>query len=91
LAIFTAALSAAFDLGLRVAMPLLAIVCLETVVTGFLTKSVPALNIMSVGFPLRIILGLFVIVASLAAIDEALVDGTAGAIEAMLVASGRFD
>jgi flagellar biosynthesis protein FliR len=91
LAIFTAALSSAFDLGLRVAMPLLAIVCLETVVTGFLTKSVPALNIMSVGFPLRIILGLFVIVASLAAIDEALVDGTAGAIEAMLVASGRFD
>jgi flagellar biosynthesis protein FliR len=49
---------------------------------------VPALNILSVGFPVRIVLGLIVIVASLAAIDEALVDGTSGALEAMLAAGG---
>jgi flagellar biosynthetic protein FliR len=87
LGIFTGALSAAFELGLRVAMPLLAIVCLETVVMGYLSRSVPQLNIMSIGFPLRIIFGLAVIVASLAAIDEALVDGTVGALEALLVAT----
>ena len=81
-------MSAACELGLRVAMPLLAIVCLETVVTGYLSKSVPALNIMSVGFPVRIVLGLIVIVASLAAIDEVLVDGTSGVLESMLVAGG---
>jgi flagellar biosynthetic protein FliR len=69
-------------------MPLLAIVCLETVVTGYLSKSVPALNILSVGFPVRIVLGLIVIVASLAAIDEVLVDGTSGVLESMLVAGG---
>lgn len=91
LAVFTGALSAAFELGLRVAMPLLAIVCLETVVTGYLSKSVPALNIMSIGFPLRIIVGLLIIVASLSAIDEALVDGTSGAIESLLAASARPD
>jgi flagellar biosynthesis protein FliR len=55
---------------------------------GYLSKSVPQLNIMSIGFPLRIVLGLGVIVASLAAIDEALVDGTAGALESLLIASG---
>jgi flagellar biosynthetic protein FliR len=91
LAIFTGALSAAFELGLRVAMPLLAIVCLETVVMGYLSKSVPQLNVLSIGFPVRIIVGLGVIVASLAAIDEALVDGTAGAIEEMLLASGAVE
>lgn len=88
LAVFTGALSAAFELGLRVAMPLLAIVCLETVVMGYLSKSVPQLNIMSIGFPLRIIAGLAIIIASLAAIDEALVDGTTGALETLLIASG---
>ena len=86
--VFTGALSGAFELGLRVAAPLLAIVCLETVVMGYLSRSVPQLNVLSIGFPVRIILGLGIIVASLAAIDEALVDGTAGAIEELLVASG---
>lgn len=87
LGIFTGALSAAFELGLRVAMPLLAIVCLETVVMGYLSRSVPQLNIMSIGFPLRIVFGLAVIIASLAAIDETLVDGTVGALEALLIAT----
>jgi flagellar biosynthetic protein FliR len=87
LAVFTGALTAAFELGLRVAAPLLAIVCIETVVMGYLSKSVPALNIKSSGFPMRIIVGLLVIIASLAAIDEVLVDGTAGAIESLLVAT----
>jgi flagellar biosynthesis protein FliR len=88
LAVFTGAITGAFELGLRVAAPLLAIVCLETVVMGYLSRSVPQLNVLSIGFPVRIILGLGIIVASLAAIDEALVDGTAGAIEELLVASG---
>jgi flagellar biosynthesis protein FliR len=70
------ALNGAFELGLRVAAPLLAIVCLETVVMGYLSKSVPQLNVMSIGFPVRIIIGLSVIIASLAAIDEALLVST---------------
>lgn len=88
LAVFTGAISAAFEIGLRVAAPLLAIVCLESVVMGYLSRSVPQLNVMSIGFPLRIVAGLAVIIASLAAIDEVLVDGTAGALEELLVATG---
>lgn len=90
-AVFTGALGGAFELGLRVAAPLLAIVCLETVVMGYLSKSVPQLNIMSIGFPIRILVGLGVIVMSLAAINEALVDGTSGAIEELLVATGAVN
>jgi flagellar biosynthetic protein FliR len=84
LAVFVGAMSAAFELGLRVAMPLLGIICLETVVMGYLSKSVPQLNVLSIGFPLRIMVGLLVIIFSLAAIDEALIDGTIGTFEAIL-------
>lgn len=84
LAIALGALGAAFELGLRVAAPLLAIVCLETVVMGYLSRSVPQLNVMSIGFPLRIVAGTVVIIASLVAIDEALVDGTDGALTALV-------
>ena len=87
-AVLTGALTSAFELGLRVAAPLLAIVCLETVVMGYLSRSVPQLNVLSVGFPVRIVVGLGVLVASLAAIDEAIVDGTTGSIEALLAATG---
>jgi flagellar biosynthetic protein FliR len=87
-AIFTGALSASFELGLRIAAPMLAIVCLETVVMGYLSRSVPQLNILSIGFPVRIIAGLIVIIASLAAINEVIADGTAGALEELLAASG---
>jgi flagellar biosynthetic protein FliR len=87
IAVFTGAIKAAFELGLRVAAPLLAIVCLETVVMGYLSRSVPQLNVMSIGFPLRIVFGLAVIIASLAAIDEAIVDGTVGTLESLLIAT----
>ena len=55
---------------------------------GYLSRSVPQLNVLSVGFPVRIVVGLGVLVASLAAIDEAIVDGTTGSIEALLAATG---
>ncbi len=89
--VFTGALSGAFEIGLRVAAPLLAIVCLETVVMGYLSRSVPQLNVLSVGFPVRIVVGLGVIIASLAAIDGVLRDGTIGAIDEMLIASGAVE
>lgn len=65
-------LLAATELALRVSAPLLCLFFLETVAMGFLSKSVPALNIMSLGFPLRIMLGLAIIVLGMGAIGEAL-------------------
>ncbi len=55
-------LSSAFELGLRVSAPLLCIIMLETVTMGFLARTVPQLNILSVGFPLRIMLSVTVII-----------------------------
>lgn len=65
-------LLASTELALRVSAPLVCLFFLETVALGFLSKSVPALNLMSLGFPLRIILGLGVIVLGMGAIGEAM-------------------
>lgn len=54
-----------FELAIGVAAPLLCLVFLETVAMGFIARTVPQLNIMSVGFSLRIIVGLFVLIGGL--------------------------
>lgn len=58
-------LLAATELGLRVALPLLGVVFLETVAMGFVSKTVPQLNVLSFGFPVRIIVGLVMVLAGL--------------------------
>jgi len=57
-------LGAAFGLALRVAGPLLCLIFLETVTLGFIARTVPQLNILSVGFALRILVGASVLIGS---------------------------
>jgi len=56
-----------FELALRVAAPLLCLMFLVMVGMGFIARTVPQMNILSVGFALRIVVGLIVIAASVAA------------------------
>lgn len=58
-------LMSGFELAMRIALPVLVIIFLENVAVGFIMKTVPSLNILNFGFPLRIMLGLFVLTASL--------------------------
>jgi flagellar biosynthetic protein FliR len=53
-----ALLQGGFELALRIAAPLLCLVFLQMIAMGFIARTVPQLNIFSLGFPLRIILGL---------------------------------
>lgn len=69
-----ALLSSMFHLGLRVAAPLLCLVFLETVAMGFIARTVPQLNILSIGFPLRILIGGGLLVVSTGAIASAYAD-----------------
>jgi len=57
-----------------VAAPLLALIFLQTVAMGFIAKTIPQINILSFGFPLRILAGLAVIVLGLAVLDEVVMD-----------------
>lgn len=68
-------LLSAFELALRVAAPLLAIIMLESVAMGFVSKSVPQLNILSLGFPVRILAGFAIVALGLVVIDEVIMEG----------------
>jgi flagellar biosynthetic protein FliR len=72
IALITGLLGATFELGMRVAAPLLCLIFLETVAMGFVARTVPQLNILSLGFPLRIIVGFFLLVGVVASMFSAL-------------------
>jgi len=72
LSLLIGVLSSSMDVALRVSMPVVTIIFLETVAVGFIMKTVPTLNIMSFGFPLRIVMGLFVFVVSFGALHAVL-------------------
>lgn len=65
-----------FELGLRIAAPLLCLMFLVSVGMGFLMRTVPQFNILSVGFAIRILSSMLVLVM--------LVGAIAGAYEGMM-------
>ncbi|MDH3582979.1 MAG: flagellar biosynthetic protein FliR [Phycisphaerae bacterium] len=81
--LLTGLLDAMLALAVKVAAPLLCLVFLETVAVGFIARTVPQINILSLGFPLRIILGLGLMVAMLAVVSEALADSMTHAVSAL--------
>ncbi|MSR40934.1 MAG: type III secretion protein [Phycisphaerales bacterium] len=81
-------LTIALELGLRVSAPLFAIVFLETVAMGFLSRSVPQLNVMTIGFPVRLFIGCTAILGGLASIHEALLSGTDAALARLFAFGG---
>lgn len=54
-----------FELGLRIAIPIVLIIILTDLVLGLVAKTVPQLNVMILGLPIKILLGLSVISLSL--------------------------
>ncbi len=64
-------ITAMFELAIRVCAPLLCLVFLETVAIGFIARTVPQLNILSVGFPLRILAGTALVAFSVAVVAGA--------------------
>ncbi|MEZ6190847.1 MAG: flagellar biosynthetic protein FliR [Phycisphaerales bacterium] len=56
-------LTVTFQTGFRIAAPLLCLIFLQTVALGFIARTVPQLNIMSVGFTIRILNGVILLIA----------------------------
>jgi len=76
-------ITAGCELALRVATPVLAIVLLETIAMGFIAKTVPQLNVLSLGFPIRILAGWTMLIIGLIVIKQVLVDGLDDGLDAM--------
>jgi flagellar biosynthetic protein FliR len=67
-------LTVMFELAMKVAGPLLCIVFLETVAMGFIARTVPQMNILSVGFALRIIVGVGFVIVTVGVVGGVTVD-----------------
>lgn len=81
--LLTGLLHASLEVSLRIALPIVLIIFLENIVVGFLMRTIPGLNILNFGFPLRILLGVGAVIGALAfiaAVTTADLDHTADAI-----------
>jgi len=58
-------LSTMMSVALRIAAPILCLIFLQTVALGFIMRTVPQLNILSVGFALRIMAGATMMIAAI--------------------------
>ncbi|MGE3107020.1 MAG: flagellar biosynthetic protein FliR [Phycisphaerales bacterium] len=76
--------TAGFELALRLAAPVLCMIIVELVSSAFVMKTMPQINIMSIGFPIKIIIGLIAMVISVRAMGGAITSFTADGIDATL-------
>lgn len=63
--LLTGVIASGYGLAIRVAAPVLAIIMLETISTGVLMKTVPQLNVLTFGFPIKIIAGMIALIVAL--------------------------
>src|SRR5262249_34262416 len=88
LALALGLLAASLEVALRVAAPLLMLVFLESVAMAFIARTVPQFNVLSLGFALRILGGLLVVVLGLVVMDEVVMDLMRETLEKILAWAG---
>ena len=71
--------------GLRLAAPVLIVLLIVELVIGFISRTAPALNFMVIGYPVRIVVGLFVIAALVYTVPAV----TTSMIESAIMLAGR--
>lgn len=76
--------SSGFELALRIAAPVLGVITLETVAAAILSKTMPQINILSIGFALKIGAGLIALIAALTPIGGAIMDAIQHSSNSML-------
>ncbi len=71
-----------FTLGTQLAMPIIVVLLLVEVVLGLVSRVAPALNLMVVGFPLRVGVGLLVLATGIQVVPGAIARYAPAALEA---------
>jgi flagellar biosynthesis protein FliR len=82
--LLTGTLTSGFDLAIRVAAPVTGIVLLLVIVIGVMGKTMPQINVMSVGFAVKIIAGLAMLTLALYAVGNAVGDDVAATLTNVL-------
>lgn len=63
--------SSGFQLALRVSAPVLCIILIETIASALLAKTIPQINVQSIGFAVKIVITLLVLASSVTAVIHA--------------------
>jgi flagellar biosynthesis protein FliR len=79
-------LQSAAGLAIQLAAPVLLTMLLKDVVLGFLSKTIPQINVMTAGLSMRSLLGLMVLIAGAALTVEVLIDSLGDAMETLRLA-----
>lgn len=79
---YVGVLTAGTDLALRIAAPVIGVVLISLLAIGFVMRTAPQFNVMSVGFAVGIILGVGAMIVALFAVDDAMRGFIADAVDA---------
>lgn len=60
-----AVLSAGFEIALRISAPVMAVLLIETIASAFLAKTIPQINILSIGYGVKVVLSFVAIIGSM--------------------------
>lgn len=74
--------SSGFELMLRVSAPVTAVIVLILLAMGVLMKTMPQLNVLTVGFAIKIMAGMLVLASALTLVDDASREAIAAGLEA---------
>lgn len=74
-------LTAAFVLGIRISGPVLIALFLVGTALGFLSRTMPQLNILTVGFTIRVVVGLVVAAITISFLQDILIDAVWDGLE----------
>lgn len=69
--LLTGLVASGFELALRISAPVLCIILIETVASSLLAKTIPQINVQSIGFAVKVLITLLVLAASSGAIMHA--------------------
>lgn len=78
--VVTGIVASGFELGLRISAPVIAIVFLIIILMGVVGKTMPALNVLSVGFAIKVLMGVLMLTWGLYALREPIAEGTREAL-----------
>jgi len=72
--LIVALLGAGFEVALRVSAPVMGITLVMMMAMGFIMKTMPQINVLTIGFALKILLGVFVLAVAIGAVGDAAAD-----------------
>lgn len=84
LELYVGLLTSGLELAIRVAAPVMGIILMALLAMGFVMKTMPQINILSVGFAAKIMAGLFVLTVSVGVIEVVLRDEMLSSLQALL-------